>query len=183
MEPYPHRPRHSAPRDRAGVPCAHGLGRPEDPDRRIAEDARVATWKLRRDPLGKVLEPALVIIRPVSRAEEAAAGPVLLFENDWFATLRRNDVLRFRDTRGKKRELVVRQVASGEVIAGILKRAYVVADTRLTHLRRARVLREGHVRIGGISRAFIALSVGDVLVLTGREIAGEARASMPAGAS
>jgi len=140
---------------------------------RIAAGARVATWKLRRDALGNVLEPAAVILRPVARAEQPAPGPVLLIADDWFADLRRRDVLRFRDTRGKKRELIVRTVAKGEAVATIAKRAYVIPDTRVAHVRRARVLRHGQVGVGGMSNAAIPLSVGDVLVLTERESDGQ----------
>jgi pyruvate kinase len=138
----------------------------------VAEEARVATWKLRRDRLGRVLEPASVILRPASRKGLETEEPVLLLDDGWFAELRRGDILRFRDTRGKMRALTIRRVAHGEAIAETGKRAYVVEETRLVHERAGRGLRHGHVRIGGASKAAIALSVGDVLVLTPRPVEG-----------
>jgi len=140
----------------------------------IAEDARVATWKIQRDDLGRVTEPATVTLRPTVRAAEEAPNGTLLLAKDWFAALRSGDRLRFRDTRGKKRVLEIRSVGRGEARATIAKRAYLVETTSLAHVRAGRVLRRGRVHVGGPSRAAIHLSEGDVLVLTRRNVVGHA---------
>jgi pyruvate kinase len=138
----------------------------------VAEETRVATWKVPRDRLGRVLESAAVVLRPASRGDVEADDPVLLLDDDWFAALRRGDVLRFRDTRGKQRQLAVGRVTRSEAVAGTRQRAYVVEKTRVSHVRRGRVLRRGQVRIGGASKAAVALAAGDALVLTPRAVAG-----------
>jgi pyruvate kinase len=138
----------------------------------IVEDARVATWKIRRDDVGRVTEPSSVPLRPLARAGEQMPDGTLLLADDWFAALRSGDVLRFRDARGKKRSLKIATTGRGEATATIAKRAYVLESTELVHVRGRRVLRRGHARIGGPSRAAILLSEGDSLVLTRRNVAG-----------
>jgi pyruvate kinase len=162
-------------RHETGVECRvlMDLGGPKIRTGRIAAGTRVATWKLHRDDLGRVVEPSRVLLRPLSRAATAADGPVLLLEDDWFADLRVGDVIRFRDTRGKSRRLVVCSVSPTDVLAETTQRAYVVEETRLTHARGRRVLRRGHARIDGESTAAIPLAAGDLLVLTARDVEGQ----------
>ncbi len=150
------------------------LGGPKIRTGPVVGDSTVATWKVQRDPLGKVVAPARVPVRPVSRAAAPSDLPVLLLDDDWFARLRPGDVLRFHDTRGKKRELVVRVVTPAGAVAETRKRAYVVESTRFAQLRRGRVVQRGCARIGGASTAGIPLSPGDVLVVTGRAVEGHA---------
>jgi pyruvate kinase len=104
--------------------------------------------------------------------------PILVLADDWFADLRRGDLLRFRDTRGKRRTLAVRDVRPDETVAEIAERAYVVERTRFVHERRGRVLRRGRARIAGGTAPAIPLAEGDVVVLTGRNVRG--RAGTPA---
>ena len=164
----------AAARHDTGVECRvlMDLGGPKIRTGRIAESTRVATWKLHRDELGRVVEPSRVVVRPVSRAGVAADGAVLLLADDWFAELRAGDVIRFHDTRGKSRRLVVRTVSATDVFAETTQRAYVVEETRLTHARGRRVVRRGHARIDGGVTAAIPLAAGDLLVLTARDVEG-----------
>jgi pyruvate kinase len=138
----------------------------------VAEEKRVATWKPRRDRLGRPLEPAAVTLRPASRGSVETDEPVLILDDGWFADLRRGDVLRFRDTRDKRRALVIRRVTGSEAVADTRERAYVVETTRFAHERGGRVRRHGHVRIGGASKAAVPLATGDRLVLTSRAVEG-----------
>jgi pyruvate kinase len=157
------------------------LGGPKIRTGRIAGGVRVATWKLRRDELGKVLAPSRVTIRPVSGAATPLDQAVLVLDDQWFASLRRGDVLGFRDTRGKRRRLVVRTVASTEVIAETTERAYVVETTRLVHERRGRVVARGFPRVGGVADAAIALAPGTEVIVTARDVDGHpARGRTPA---
>ncbi|HXJ34796.1 MAG TPA: pyruvate kinase [Candidatus Eisenbacteria bacterium] len=138
----------------------------------IAEETRVATWKLRRNHLGRLLEPATVVLRPAVREDATAEGPMLILDDGWFAQLRCGDVLRFRDTRDKRRALVIRRIAGGEAVAEVRQRAYVIEKTRFAHERRGRLLRHGFVRIGGASKASLPLEAGDLLVVTPRDVQG-----------
>jgi pyruvate kinase len=138
----------------------------------IAEEIRVATWKVGRDALGKVVAPATVVLRPVSGPGPPGEGPVLLLDDGWYAELRPRDVLRFRDTRGKQRRLTVRRVTRQEAVAETTQRAYVIEKTLLVHDRAGRPLRRGRARIAGASGAAVRLSAGALLVLTPRAVEG-----------
>jgi pyruvate kinase len=139
---------------------------------RIAGDVRVATWKPGRDGLGRVVEPAAVVMRPASTPGATTDEAALLLDDDWFADLRVGDVIRFRDTRDKSRTFVIRRVGQTEVVAETSQRAYVVEKTQLIHERCDRILRRGHAQIAGPSKAAVPLSAGDLLVLTGRDVEG-----------
>jgi len=157
------------------------LGGPKIRTGPIGGGVRVATWKLRRDHLGNILEPARVTIRPASCTVPALDVPFLVLDDDWFAALRAGDQLRFRDTRGKRRKLVVRTVGRNEAVAETKQRAYVVEETRLVHERRRRVVRRGRPMLGGVPPAAIAITRGQKLVLTARDIEGhDARGRKPA---
>jgi pyruvate kinase len=147
----------------------------------IAEGMRVATWKVERDVLGRVVAPARIVLRPASRAAAPCDGPVLVLDDEWFATVRKGDVLRFRDARGKRRRLAIRDVGCDQAIAETRRRAYVTERTRYAHRRRARVLRRGRARLAGLPGGAIALAIGDALVLSGRDLEGRAaRGRVPA---
>ena len=148
------------------------LGGPKIRTGPVAGDPTVATWKLRRDALGRVVEPARIPIRPVSRAATPSAVPVLLLDDDWFVRLRRGDILRCRDTRGKRRDILVRSVTPTGAVAEVRKRTYVVEATWFAQVRRGRVLRRGHARLSEASTAAIPLSPSDVLIVTGRAVEG-----------
>ena len=148
------------------------LGGPKIRTGPVVGDTAVATWKVQRDALGRVIAPARIPIHPASRAAEPSELSVLLLDDDWFGRLRRGDVLRCRDTRGKKRDLLVRSVTPTEAVAEVRKRAYVVQETPFAHLRRGRVLRRGRAAIAGAPTAGIPLSPSDVLIVTGRAVEG-----------
>ena len=133
---------------------------------------RIATWKLQRDERGRVVEPARIVLRPARRATDPTDGPAIVLDDRTFATLRTGDVLRVHDTRRKERRFVVRQVGADEALVEISKRAYLVAGMRYAHLRRARILGRSRLELAGAPAAAIELSVDDVLVLTGRNVAG-----------
>lgn len=147
----------------------------------ITEGVRVATWKIGRDTLGRVIAPARVVLRPARRAAEPSEEPVLLLDDEWFATLRTRDVLRFRDARGRQRRFIVRRVGPDEVVAETRRRAYVVERTRYTHRRGTRTLRRGRAGLAGVPGGAIELAAGDALVLAGRDVDGRpARRTAPA---
>jgi len=148
------------------------LGGPKIRTGRVAEGRRIATWKVQKDELGRVRQAAQIAIRPRSRAAEPADAPLLVLDDPWFATLRRGDVLRLRDTRNRKRTLTVRRVGTAEVTAETPKRAYVTETTRLVHVRGGRILRKGHAGLAGVKPAGIPLAVGERLVLTADDVEG-----------
>lgn len=149
------------------------LGGPKIRTGRVAARPRIATWKVPKDEFGRVREAARVVLRPLSRSADPADAPLLLLADAWFAELRPGDIVRFRDTRDRKRELVIRRVGKTEVTAETHKRAYVDETTRLVHVRRGRILRRGCAGVGGVKSAGIPLAVGERLILTSADVEGQ----------
>jgi hypothetical protein len=138
----------------------------------VAGARHIATWKPVKDDIGRVTMPARVVVRSASAPQEEGEAPSLRLPDDAFAQVRRGDVLRFRDARGKQRSLVVREVGPSELVAQAIKRAYV-RDRARAHLRRAGA-KVGDVTlevVGGEGGA-VDIKVGDALVLTGRSVKG-----------
>jgi len=133
---------------------------------------RIATWKPVKDELGRVRAPARVEIHRASALPVDGAGPLLTAEDERLARLREKDELRFRDARGKKRVISIREIEDDRVVGFATERAYVLNRVR------ARVYRagvRGHdvtLRVGGAEGAAIDVKTGDALVLTERAVEG-----------
>jgi pyruvate kinase len=138
----------------------------------IADGVRVATWNIEHDALGRVVAPARVVLRPTARTAEPCEGALLLLDGARFAGMRKGDALRFRDARGRRRHLIVRQVGPDEAVAEARRRAYVVERTRYTLRRGTRVLGRGRVMLSGVPGGAIELATGNALVLSGRDVEG-----------
>ncbi|MEO3758036.1 pyruvate kinase [Mycobacterium sp. B14F4] len=101
----------------------------------IEAGPRVLKARPRRDTLGRVVAPALVWL---TASEEPAAAPdatmvTLPVPGRWLARRRDGDVVRLRDTRGAKRELVLSRPdreAAG-LVAAVDKTAYLATGTVL----------------------------------------------------
>ena len=107
------------------------LGGPKIRTGSMVPGPRVVRFRPERDVLGRVVHPALVWLgSPAScvRAEAAACLPV---PEAWSARLRKGDVVRFEDTRGKKRRLIVTEEAEEGRWAQCTKTAYVRTGTLL----------------------------------------------------
>lgn len=132
---------------------------------------RIATWKPSRDEVGRVLSPARVQIWPASTADEDPE-PRLFLDDATFAWIRRGDVIRFEDARGKKRTLVVDEARDELLMASSERRAYVLDEAKVRVERAGKRGRRGLLRVGGTPDAAIELSAGDRLILTARDIPG-----------
>jgi pyruvate kinase len=114
-----------------GRPCRilMDLGGPKIRTGPLQPGPPVLSWKIRRDPRGKLLAPTTVWIAPDGLSPRGS-GPVLRFPAGWVRTLQPGAVLRFRDARGLRRmlRLVERQ---GEVLrAEAEQKAFVVPSTQ-----------------------------------------------------
>ncbi len=136
----------------------------------IAGARYIATWKPKKDDVGAVTSPARIAIRPSSAPP--ADGVFLRVSDRSFAGLRAGDELRFRDARGKKRSLAIRDVKTEEVVALSTQRAYVVGRAR------ARIFRSGvhHgvvlLDVGQLKEAAVSVRTGDALVFTRNAVLG-----------
>jgi pyruvate kinase len=131
----------------------------------------------RKDLRGDVVVPAS--LRLVVEGQPASASPVTTVpvEADWLASARVGDRLRFRDRRGRRREMVVRQVAPGEVWVTGDRTAYLEEGIEL-RLRPGPGRRSGRktqrTRVGALPPipGAIRLQIGDRLLLTAPDIPG-----------
>ncbi len=138
----------------------------------ITDALRLATWKPKRDAVGRAIEPARVVLRCHGDKPDATE-PTLFVGSGALAKLRLGDVLRFRDARKKKRKLVVREIREDVIVAVAHDRAYVLDEAQASILRRG--VRVGRLRlVAGTSAAAIEVREGDELVLTA---GGEGRAA------
>ncbi len=139
------------------------------------EGARhIATWKPARDEVGNVIRPARVVLRRASVPLEEGSGQVLLLADKVFRALRRGDVLRLRDARGKKRRLRVRELGPDEIVAHAAERAYIDERARVRVFRRGVEIVAGSLEVVGGEGAAIDVKRGETLVLTARAVAGAA---------
>jgi pyruvate kinase len=132
----------------------------------------IATWKPKKDDVGKTTAPARVVIRRASATTADGAGPFLFVKDRAFTMIRKGDELRFRDARDKKRVLSIREVGRNDLVGLSTKRTYVLGRTR-ARLHRAGK-REGDVtfEVGDGQGGAIDLEKGDALVLTRSATAG-----------
>jgi pyruvate kinase len=135
---------------------------------------RVATWKPARDDLGRPVAPARVVIRRASAPENTAEPATLLIADEDFRRLRVEDELCFRDTRDKRRSLVIQSIEPDRLIATSLERAYALGKLE-AQVRRGKKHKDDVLLevLEGADEA-IDVKVGDPLILTRRAVAGAA---------
>ncbi len=138
----------------------------------IERERRVVTWKPVRDELGRPKTAARVVLRRASAAPVDGTPASLIVADEDFADLRQGDELRFRDARGKKRRLVIREAEQGRWIASADQHAYVRARVQ-AHIHRGKK-REGKLtlEVGEAGEAAIDVVTGDSLILTARDCLG-----------
>jgi pyruvate kinase len=130
---------------------------------------RITTWKPAKDELGRVTTPARVVIHAASSPPTDAVGAWLSLDDETMASLRPRDELRFRDARGKKRRLVVREVGPTSVVTHAERRAYVAERVSARVVRRDGAHQKVKLVVAGSPEASIDVRVGDPLVLTRRD--------------
>jgi pyruvate kinase len=150
------------------------LGGPKVRTGPIHGGARVVTWRVPRDAIGRPADKARVRLVAVGTVVEASELPTLGVAAELLATLRAKDVLRFRDTRGRRRELVLAGKADGARVATSDRRAWVLDRTPFEARRDGKRIGAGRFVVAERADAAIELAVGDALILTGRRVAGRA---------
>jgi pyruvate kinase len=133
---------------------------------------RIATWKPAKDELGRMTDPAQVMIRRASAPSLADTGPFLIVPDKAFAMLRRGDELRFRDARDKHRGLEIRKIQRDEIVAFAKDRAYILEQLRAQLHRGNEHVCDVTLEVGDAAGAAIDVRVGDTLILTGRDTPG-----------
>jgi pyruvate kinase len=162
-----------------GEPCriVMDLGGPKVRTGRIEPGPPVIKWRPLRDRLGRVVTPAVVLLRVRGRLPILPVGvtptATLTLPRRFIGRLAVGDVIRFRDARNASRSVVVTERAGTYCLAEARSTAYVTNGTRL-HVR-GRAKRKGaEIALAGIPREEQGLLVqrGDALLLSRLPIAG-----------
>lgn len=163
-------------RQRTGKACRviMDLAGPKIRTGRVQSKRRIATWKPVKDDIGRPVAPARVVIRRASALASDAQPATLLIADVDFQRLRVHDELCFRDTRDKRRTLLIEAVGVDRLLATSSERAYVLgkveAQVRRGKKHKDDVLLEVEE---GVDDA-IDVKPGDPLVLTRRAVVGAA---------
>lgn len=134
----------------------------------VAAGRHIATWGPDRDELGGITAPARVVIRRASAPLNPGDPPSLIMSDKAFAKLRTGDVLRFRDTRGKKRTLEVGDVERDQVIGAGTERVYLFGVSKARLFRGGEPLGAVTLEVPATADAAIDVRTGDRLILTRR---------------
>ncbi len=137
----------------------------------IAGGQRVVTWKIVRNEIGQMVEPARVVLHRAS-APDVFDAPVLLLGDEDHDAILEGDEIHFADTRGRRRKLSISR-EDDRLVGTCDRRAWVVGGMPFVVVRRGRVVgKERQWLVGGPIDAAIELRVGDPLLLTSRRVAG-----------
>ncbi|WP_084201365.1 pyruvate kinase [Geobacter pickeringii] len=162
------------------------LGGPKLRTGTVESGNRVVKWRPRRDPFGRVLEPARIWLAPQGSADppDEIADAMLSLPEKWLASLRTGDSVEFSDARGASRSLLIVGEAGPCRWAEAVKTAYVTTGT-IFHRRRTGKSAKEDGRAGRVGEIIprdphILLKRGEMLVLTrapipGREAQRDAR--------
>lgn len=121
--------------------------------------AEVLRLRVKRDVFGRVIQGARVIIR---NAEDGVPG--LSFPSEFTALLQTGDVLRFRDSREKKRELRITN-NGGEITAVSDSPAYITRRTPFSLRRNGKKIAEAECGTLPFVPGALTLHTGDALIL------------------
>ena len=147
----------------------------------IEPGPRVVKWRPHRDRFGRVLKPAKIWLSQAGAEQEppARADACLPVNADWLAKTTMGDVLRFYDTRGASRRLIVSAVVGECRWAESYQTSYVAPGTtihnhRTSHGSGSSLEQNDHCAVGDIAPRIdpIVLKQGNTLVLTRELIPG-----------
>ena len=107
------------------------LGGPKIRTGSMAPGPQVAHFSPERDVLGRVIHPALVWLGPPASCPRPEADACLPVPEDWIAQVRKGDVVRFEDARGKRRMLTITEETEEGRWAQCRAAVYVMTGTLL----------------------------------------------------
>lgn len=125
-----------------------------------------------RDKLGNVTAPALVWLSTLDEQSENQRGYCIPIPEKMVFEVKENDEIVFKDTRGKKRQLIVTETKKNGFWAKCYQSAYLVPGIRLT-LKRGDVIMKFRVGNLPVVEEKIYLKVGDRLLLHKYDSPGE----------
>ncbi|MCG8370416.1 MAG: pyruvate kinase [Proteobacteria bacterium] len=135
---------------------------------------RVVHIRPKRDPMGRVIAPRRIRLIPDDTLQRGTKTAVIPVPRECTELAREGDEIRFRDTRGKKRRLIVAEKDDKGIVLESYQGSYVATGTRVT-LVRADVGEMLEYRVGelpAVDRPLL-LRAGDVLLIHAENVPGE----------
>ncbi|MEM7583621.1 MAG: hypothetical protein AAF560_09605 [Acidobacteriota bacterium] len=142
----------------------------------LAKGSAVLRWEPRRNQLGKLLSPARLWLTAEDQIE-APLQPVeavLPVSTKFLRQVQTEDTVRFRDARGRRRELRIRGAGRSGCLAETDQTTYIEAGAELRLERRGKLVATG--RVGDLPRQDrpVVLFSGNPLVVTRDPLPGRA---------
>ena len=127
---------------------------------------RVIHIRPKRDPRGRVIAPRRIRLIPEDTVQRGTKQAVLPVPKECTELARVGDEIRFRDTRGKKRRLLVAEKDEKGIVLESFQGSYISTGTKLT-LRRRDVGEQLEYDVGELPPVErpLLLGVGDTLVI------------------
>lgn len=150
------------------------LGGPKLRTGPVESGAKVVKWRPRRDPFGRVLEPARVWLSPADapRDPAAPADAVVPLPGSWLARLRVGDRVEFEDARGAARELKIVAAEGDCRWAEGGKTSYVSPGTVFRRIGRTKGAATARVADFSAPDPHLLLKPGETLIVTRDQIPG-----------
>jgi pyruvate kinase len=151
----------------------------------IEPGPRVVAWYPKKDPMGRMISPSHLWLRPEDRAtapERGAPDAEIPLPRAFVAALREGDVLRFHDARGKSRALRVMGCGEGGCWAESVEGTFVTPGTAVSLAEPGD--RPRHAVVGDLPavESSLVLRPGDEIILTRDQAPGHPARYDPDGA-
>jgi pyruvate kinase len=162
--------------DDAGTECriVMDLSGPKLRTGELKPGPRVIHIRPKRDPLGRVIAPRRIRLIPDDVLQHGTKVAVIPVPRECIEQAQEGDTIRFRDTRGKKRRLVVTTKDDKGLVLESFQGAYIATGTTLT-LKPAGEGEKRTYKVGELPAVELPLllHVGDTLIIHGDAIPGE----------
>jgi pyruvate kinase len=162
--------------DDAGTECriVMDLSGPKLRTGELKPGPRVIHIRPKRDPLGNVIAPRRIRLIPDDVLQHGTKAAVIPVSRECIEQAREGDRIRFRDTRGKKRRLVISTKDDKGLVLETFQGAYIASGTKLT-LIPADDGKKRAYEVGELPAVELPLllHVGDTLIIHRDAIPGE----------
>ena len=127
---------------------------------------RVIHIRPKRDPQGRVIAPRRIRLIPDDALQRGTKTAVIPVPRECIEFARAGDEIRFRDTRGKKRRLIVAEKDEKGIVLESFQGSYIATGTKLT-LSRRDVAEKLEYRVGELPPVErpLLLRAGDILII------------------
>ncbi|MGH7967463.1 MAG: pyruvate kinase, partial [Limisphaerales bacterium] len=130
----------------------------------------VVKFRPKRDAFGRTETPARIWLTPATHPEVPPNSPnaCIPVSGRWLASLEAGDLIRFKDTRGARRVMIVTEAAGNSLWVEADRTAYIAPGIMLTAVSKDKPARRKRGRVGHLppKPQTLLLRPGDTLILT-----------------